>query len=79
MTSDKHIIATMKAVRIRKGLTVPEVAERVGYHENTVWRWEGGGVGVPIHAWLYWCEALEITPQQVLDWAASHTLLRRKT
>lgn len=32
----------MKAERIRKGMTLHEVAKKLGVHENAVSRWENG-------------------------------------
>jgi|GEM_PF-3732181 transcriptional regulator with XRE-family HTH domain len=64
--TDDKILTTMVSIRHRHGLTQAQVAQRVGYHVNTIGRWETGDVGVPLHAWLDWCEALKTTPAVVL-------------
>jgi len=71
MIAENAIIATMVSARQRRGLTQTQLAERTGYHVNSIRRWEVGSVGVPLHAWIDWCHALGVTPRQVLAWAAA--------
>ena len=57
----------MRAERVRKGLTVKEVAHEIGVHENAVTRWENGeaeplGTNLVKMAKLYGC-----APDYLLD------------
>ncbi len=50
----------MKAERVRKGLTIKEVAREIGVHENAVMRWENGeseplGINLVKMSRLYGC------------------------
>lgn len=57
----------LRDVRLRRGLTPPELAERIGSSRGTVNKWEGGDQ-VPSMIWLGpICAALSVDPRLFAD------------
>lgn len=60
----------MKETRERKGITLKEIAERVGCKEATIQRYESGnGIkSVPYDKIISISEVLGVTPQYLMGW-----------
>ena len=65
LAPDRRVAALLRAARQATGASILKFSHRVGYHENTIQRWERGGV-YTIAGFVAWCDALHVRPSDVL-------------
>lgn len=65
LSSDRQVAAVLRTLRNTRDESILKLAYRVGYHENTIQRWESGGA-YTLEGFAAWCAALGVKPSAVL-------------
>jgi transcriptional regulator with XRE-family HTH domain len=64
----------LRALRSKKGLTLAELAEKIGTNYQTVGRWERGTTEITLGDALKVCRALDCSLDELAGWEASPTI-----
>lgn len=73
---NKLIGSRLKNARKERGLTLLELAGKVGLSEGNVQRYESGNIAnVSISVLVKFASALELPPEELLGWASSRIAL----
>lgn len=54
----KEIIQQLRARRYDVGLSLRQLSEKSGYHDNTIWQWETGRATPSFRSLHDWAQAL---------------------
>lgn len=57
----------MRAERVRNGLTIEQVSERIDVHPNAISRWENGKAEPSASNLIALCNLYECSPEYLLD------------
>lgn len=64
----------LRALRTKKGLTLTELAEKIGSNYQVVGRWERGTTEITLSDALKVCRALDCSLDELAGWETSHTV-----
>ena len=62
------ISENMKLIRLLKGLSVRQVAQRVNRSPGTISNWENGKISPDVDTVEKLCEIYDVTPNELLGW-----------
>ena len=64
----KLVYQKMKQIRKERGLTQAKIAARLHMDRTTYTKCENGSVGLSVEKMLEWCQLLNVSPNELLDW-----------
>ena len=68
----------LRALRIKKGLTIAELAKKIGSNYQTVGRWERGTTEINLGDALKVCRALDCTLDELAGWESVPTIKEKE-
>lgn len=77
--SDKVVISVtvnerIKERRLELGMTLEQVAEKLGVKRPTIFRYESGAINIKLSTIRKLAEALQTTPEDLMGWQEEHEL-----
>ena len=57
----------LKETRIRRGWTQEKLAEKIDTNQAMIWRYESGKVQMTLPVFKKWCEALNVSSDEILE------------
>ena len=64
----------LRAIRTKKGLTLTELAEKIGSNYQAVGRWERGTTEITLGDALKVCRVLDCTLDELVGWESTPTI-----